>query len=199
MSRRSAPLQTPGCPVSLLGQRRGQRSWPSRPGREGSAGRRLPGRFLPLASTGDSNRYHRRTIEPELPAQCFLTCPCDLHTPCHLLFDVTITREGPRADSTTGVRFPELKIKKLHPSDPLPLTVLQSWLLYLPAERAAGRDPPGPESSLHFLWCLKFRQFLNKYDPATLCPGDCCRVYWCKQPGPACCFGSSSRSAWKEI
>ncbi|XP_061000703.1 uncharacterized protein LOC133057768 isoform X3 [Dama dama] len=145
MSRRSAPLQTPGCPVSLLGQRRGQRSWPSRPGREGSAGRRLPGRFLPLASaTGDSNRYHRRTIEPELPAQCFLTCPCDLHTPCHLLFDVTITREGPRADSTTGVRFPELKIKKLHPSDPLPLTVLQSWLLYLPAERAAGRDPPGP-------------------------------------------------------
>lgn len=70
MSRRSAPLQTPGCPVSLLGQRRGQRSWPSRPGREGSAGRRLPGRFLPLACESVSlqpSPGRARSSSPHIP------------------------------------------------------------------------------------------------------------------------------------
>lgn len=70
MSRRSAPLQMPRCPVSLLGQRRRQRSWPAHPGREGSAGRRLPGRFLPLARESVSlqpSPGRARSSSPQLP------------------------------------------------------------------------------------------------------------------------------------
>ena len=60
----------PGCPVSLLGQRRRQRSWPARPGGEGSAGRRLPGRFLPLARESVSlqpSPGRARSSSPQIP------------------------------------------------------------------------------------------------------------------------------------
>lgn len=68
-----------------------------------------------------------------------------------------------------------------------PPALPQPLLLYLPAEPAKtlragpslGQRHASPEPSLHFLLCLQLRLFLNKYNPATLCPWGCRRVYWC--------------------
>lgn len=73
--------------------------------------------------------------------------------------------------STTEVCFPELKIKALPPG-PLPLTLPQPLLPYLPAERAAG---PGlaacslPEQGA--LWagagCIPLRNLLSTFHCAA--------------------------------